>query len=118
MIDYHKLAFWRRAHQLALDIYRVTRSDFPADERFGLTFQIRRAAVSIGSNIAEGSGRRSHRELRRHLMIAAGSASEVEYQLELARDLEMSTDAKLRPLIDTVIEVRRMIYAYADTLND
>lgn len=116
MIDYHTLAFWERGHQLALDVYRLTRTDFPDDERFGLTSQIRRAATSIGSNIAEGSGRRSPKEFHRFLTIAAGSCSEVPYQLELARDLNFTIIDRIQPLIEMTIEVRRTIYAYAAKL--
>lgn len=116
MIDYHTLSFWQRGHQLTQDVYRLSRIDFPQDERFGLTAQVRRAAVSIGSNIAEGTGRRSTKELNRFLMIAAGSCSEVQYQLELARDLEFISPGRTEPLIETAIEVRRTIYSYADKL--
>jgi four helix bundle protein len=75
-----------RARKLAVLIYTVTAS-FPVSERFGLTSQMRRASVSIGSNIAEGCGRRSNRELLAFLFIAMGSASELQFQCELAGDL-------------------------------
>src|SRR5918999_5942219 len=86
MGDYRQLAVWKRAHALALEIYRSTGS-FPDRERYGLVAQLRRAAISIVSNIAEGSGRQSDRELARFLRIARGSACEVECQLLLSRDL-------------------------------
>ena len=77
---------WQRGHELVLAVYQVS-ARFPADERFGVTSQIRRAAVSIPTNIAEGSGRGGDTEFARYLQIALGSASEVEYLLILAKDL-------------------------------
>jgi len=85
MSNYRRLDVWKAAHQLTLQVYRET-ARFPTHERFGLTVQLRRAAVSIGANIAEGSGR-GGKEYARFLMIAAGSASEVEYLLLVATDL-------------------------------
>ena len=86
MGDYRQLSVWKRAHGLALKIYRSTRS-FPDFERYGLVAQMRRAAVSVVSNMAEGSGRQSDRELARFLRIARGSVCEVQCQLLLSRDL-------------------------------
>lgn len=84
MKDFKKLIVWKKAHEMTLNIYRTTKS-FPKDEVYGLTSQLRRAASSIPANIAEGCGRNSDAELARFLQIAAGSASEVEYHLLLAR---------------------------------
>jgi four helix bundle protein len=86
MGDYRELSVWKRAHALALAIYRSTRS-FPDSERYGLVAQLRRAAVSVVSNMAEGSGRQSDRELARFLRIARGSVCEIQCQLLLSRDL-------------------------------
>ena len=86
MRNFHELKVWGKAHRLVLSVYQATRH-FPAEERFGLTLQLRRAAASAPSNIAEGCGREGERELARFLSIAAGSLSEVEYQLLLAHDL-------------------------------
>ena len=86
MGDYRRLLVWKHAHHVALGIYRSTGA-FPDSERYGLVAQLRRAAVSVVSNIAEGSGRQSDRELARFLRIARGSACEVECQLLLSRDL-------------------------------
>src|SRR2546430_6003358 len=82
MKDFRKLQVWEKAHQLALALYQVTAS-FPRDETYGLVSQIRRAAASIPSNIAEGCGRDGDPELSRFCTIARGSASELEYQLLL-----------------------------------
>ena len=78
---------WQKAHGLVLDVYRATAA-FPTEERYGLTAQVRRSAASIATNIAEGCGRDGERELARFLAIAAGSASETEYRILLARDLD------------------------------
>lgn len=86
MQDFRKLRVWQRAHGLTVEIYRVTRA-FPKDELYGLTSQLRRAASSIGANIAEGCGRGGDKEFAQFLQVATGSASEVGYHLLLARDL-------------------------------
>src|SRR3970282_777337 len=86
MRDFKQLQVWQKAHRFVLEVYRHTKS-FPADERYGLVAQVRRASVSIASNIAEGAGREGERELARYLSMAAGSASEAEDQLLLAHDL-------------------------------
>src|SRR5689334_18692896 len=86
MQDARNLVVAEFAHRLAVATYRHTES-FPAAERFGITAQMRRAAVSIASNIAEGCGRRSNRELLQFLYIALGSASELTCQLRIATDL-------------------------------
>ncbi|MFG0250125.1 MAG: four helix bundle protein [Phycisphaeraceae bacterium JB051] len=83
---YEDLVAWQKAYQLVLQVYKVTRS-FPKDEQFGLTSQVRRAAISIPSNIAEGWGRGSRKEYIRFLEIARGSIYELDTQLRLAKDL-------------------------------
>jgi four helix bundle protein len=88
MQDFKKLNVWKKAHVLTLGIYEATKN-FPQDETFGLRSKMRRASSSIGINIAEGCGRSSQTELRRHLRMAQGSACELEYELLLARDLEL-----------------------------
>jgi len=86
MMPYEKLTAWQAAHELALAIYRAT-DGFPASERYGLTSQLRRAAFSVGANIAEGVAKRGNGEFRRFLDIAIGSLSEMSYALRLAKDL-------------------------------
>ena len=86
MRDYKKIAAWQRADQLTLDVYKRTLA-FPHDERFALTSQLRRAAYSVPSNIAEGSGRGTKKEYLRFLHIALASLKETEYFLLLSRDL-------------------------------
>lgn len=108
MRDFRSLKVWEKSHFLALEVYRHSQ-DFPADERFGLTAQIRRAATSIPANIAEGCGRSGNRELARYLGIAMGSASELEYHLILARDLELMMDESYLELSRRTREVKRML---------
>lgn len=116
MRDFKELKVWHKAHQLVLDIYQQTRS-FPTDERFGLTAHLRKSATSIPSNIAEGSGRQSEKEFARFLSIAAGSASETEYQLLLARDLNyIGSDFHAR-LDAQVNEVKRMLNSFIQRLT-
>jgi four helix bundle protein len=110
MQDFQKLTVWQEAHQLALGIYQMT-VKFPADERFGLTNQIRRASVSIPANIAEGSGRDSGADFLRFLHIAMGSASEVEYFLILASDLGFISQTHYTELRDRLLRTKRMLNA-------
>ncbi len=86
MQDYRKLRSWEFAHELALDIYQVT-TIFPETEKYGLVFQLRRAAASVPTNLAEGCAKNSAADLARLIQIAMGSISEVSYLLLLAKDL-------------------------------
>jgi len=108
MRDFRELKVWARAHELTLAIYRIT-AEFPGDERYGLTSQLRRSAASIPANIAEGCGRDSDREFARFLRIASGSASETSYHLMLARDLQILAPETFRELASMVDETRRMM---------
>ena len=108
MKDFRNLLVWEKAHQLTLAIYKNTKS-FPKEELFGLTSQIRRASISIPSNIAEGCGRSSDAELARFCQISMGSASEVEYQILLANDLKYLQNDVFNNLFDKIIEVKKML---------
>jgi four helix bundle protein len=108
MQDFRNLKVWQRAHQLVLDLYAATRP-FPTDERYGLTSQMRRAAMSVATNIAEGCGRGSDQDFARFLQIAMGSASEVEYLLLLARDLKLLDEPRFAALDSHCKEVKRML---------
>jgi len=114
--DFKQLKVWQKAHQLVLDVYRHTR-DFPKQERYGLTAHLLKSATSIPSNIAEGCGRKGDAELARFLSIAAGSASETEYQLLLARDLSYLQEAHHHDLDAQVNEVKRMLNAFIQRLT-
>ena len=98
-----------------LDVYEHTRA-FPAEERFGLTAQLRRAAVSVPSNIAEGAGRDSEREFARFLSMAAGSASEAECELLLARDLGYLAVEAHERLDVQINEIKKMLNSFMQTL--
>ena len=108
MKDFKDLRVWEKAHSMTIGVYKATK-EFPREELFGITSQMRRAASSIGANIAEGTGRRSDGELTRYLHIARGSAAELEYHLLLARDLDLLSIAKFDSLRRQVDEVQRML---------
>lgn len=108
MRDFNNLKVWQKAHQLTLATYAAT-SGFPASETYGLTSQLRRAASSIPTNIAEGCGRDSDAELARFLAISMGSGNEVEYLLRLCRDLDYLTEEAYLSLRDQALETKRML---------
>ena len=108
MQSFRNLKVWEKAHVLTLDVYKSSKS-FPRDEQYGLTSQMRRSSASIGANIAEGCCRKGDTELGRFLQIAMGSASELEYHLLLARDLEVMKSLDYQRLSCEVIEVKRML---------
>ena len=116
MRDFRRLKLWEKAHQLTLAVYRVSRA-CPVEERYGLTRDLRRSAASVPTNIAEGCGRETERELGRFMSIAAGSASEAEYQLLLAHDLEYLAPDVYRDLHSRVTETRRMLSAFMQKLT-
>jgi S23 ribosomal protein. len=116
MGDFKDLKVWQRARRFAGLIYWVT-DGFPPKEQYGLTAQIRRAAVSIMSNLAEGSGRGSDRELLRFVRIALGSSREVESHLILAHDLHFAELERLQALRQEAEEIRRMLARLAQRLN-
>ena len=97
MRDFKELKVWQRSHRLVLGVYRAT-GGFPREETYGLTAQLRRCAASIPANIAEGCGRSGEAELGRFMLIAMGSASELEYHLLLARDLGYLDDRDYQEL--------------------
>lgn len=116
MRDFKELKVWHKAHRFVIDAYKHSRG-FPADERFGLTAHLRKSAISVPSNIAEGCGREGDRELSRFLSIAAGSASESEYQLLLARDLGYLEPDEHQALDNQVNEIKRMLRSFIRTLS-
>lgn len=108
MRDYKKLNVWGKAHELAIVIYKTT-ANFPKDELYGISSQMRRASVSIASNIAEGCGRKGDSELSYFVQISLGSSNELEYQILLAHDLQFINDELFNNLSDQVDHVRRML---------
>src|SRR5437764_373401 len=106
--NYRKLIVWQKARALAKCVYRET-ARFPRVEMFGLTQQMRRAAISVLSNIAEGQGRYSRRDCRRFLLIARGSATELEAQIVISADLEYLNGMAAKELENRTTEVCRML---------
>ncbi len=116
MRNYKDLQVWQKAHRLTLDVYNCTRN-FPVEERYGLTSQIRRSSASIAANLAEGCGRRSDREMARFVQIAMGSGAELSYHLLLARDLSLLNTSSYDRLHSEAIEVMRMLSAFSERLR-
>ena len=110
MKDFRDLRVWQAAHHLTLAIYKMT-SQFPRQELYGLTSQIRRCSASVAANIAEGCGRRGNADFHRFLQIAAGSASELDYHLLLAHDLHFVGDVDYQKLATSLGQLRRMLSA-------
>ena len=116
MRDFKTLQVWEKSHALTLAVYRTT-TDFPQNEIYGLTSQIRRASASIPANLAEGCGRNGNAELTRFCYISMGSASELEYHLLLAHDLGFLQDATYAELEPSVTEVKRMLASFIKRLT-
>lgn len=114
--DYEKLIVWQKAMDLVVVIYRVTRS-FPREEQFGLTSQIRRAAISVPSNIAEGCRRSTQKDFSHFLIIALGSASEADTQLKLAKRLGLIGDADYNEVDGLLDEILRMLNKLIERFN-
>ena len=108
MQRFTELKVWQRSHALTLEIYRITAS-FPKSERYGLTSQLRRAATSVPTNIAEGSKRQSRIEYARFLNMAEGSLAEVEYLLMLSRDLGLLERKTAASTLAEADEIARML---------
>ncbi len=116
MRDFRELKVWQKAHELTLSVYKGT-ACFPRVELYGLTAQLRRASVSISANISEGAGKNSRPDFARYLQIALGSASEVEYELLLARDLRYLDQKGYDELATSVVEVKRMLTGFIQYLS-
>lgn len=108
MRDFRELQVWAKAHALTLAVYHDT-ANFPKEERYGLTSQIRRCCASIPANIAEGCGKRSNPEFHRFLQMASGSGSELDYHLLLAHDLHFLSEQEYEELYTVLVQVRRML---------
>ena len=106
--NFDKLLVWQRAHSLVLKIYEVTNS-FPKEEIRGLTSQIRRAAVSVPSNIVEGKARGSRKDFKRFLLIARGSLEEVKYQSLLAKELKYMNEEQYEEITVMIEDVGRLL---------
>ncbi len=115
--NYKELKVWQKSYQLCLEIYRIT-VKFPKEEKYGLTSQIRRSAVSIPSNIAEGYGRKTTLDYTRMLYISYGSVCELETQVLLAGDLDLIEKGELSTLNKDIAEIERMLKALIKSLEN
>jgi four helix bundle protein len=109
MHNLKELKIWNKAIDLTVEVYKVTEK-FPKEETYGLTSQIRRAAVSVPSNISEGAGRNTKGEFKQFLGIANGSSYEVQTQLIISNRLNLIDDVTLEPLLNKIDEIQKMNY--------
>ena len=114
---FEDLVVWQRSMALVRDLYRISGS-FPSDERFGLVAQLRRAAVSVPSNIAEGHERHTTREFIRFISTAEGSLAELRTQLRIACELGYCSAPSVQPTFDEMMEIKRMLNALRRSLNE
>ena len=116
MRDFRKYEVWQLSHQITLKIYTSTKN-FPREELFGLTSQIRRSFASIGYNISEGSGRNSDKEFANFINIALGSSNEAENQLILAKDLGYINELDFNNLLEELILLKKKLVSLWNKLN-
>jgi four helix bundle protein len=110
-MTYKKLKVWQKADELAFEVYAITKK-FPRDEAFGITSQLRRAALSVPTNIVEGYARNGDRELARFISISLGSLAEVEYLLSFAERLDYFDDDEFSRLENLRAEVGRLLWTF------
>lgn len=115
MHNYKNLNVWQKAVELSTSIYSLT-GDFPHEERYGLISQMRRASISIASNIAEGAGRNSSKEFNQLLSIAYGSCYELSTQLLIAKNLQFFSDSDYVEIDEKITEIQKMIYRLKENL--
>lgn len=115
--DYKDLKVWQKSISLANDLYKITEK-FPKEEQFGLTNQLRRAVVSISSNIAEGSGRETSKDFAHFVSIAKGSLREIETQLIIANNLDFIDSDKLSDLQEEITELDKMLFGLRKSLKE
>jgi four helix bundle protein len=116
MHRFEELKIWQKAMDITENCYRVS-ENFPKEEKYGLTSQLRRSAVSIPSNISEGAGRNTNGEFKQFLGIANGSSYELLTQLYLSKRLNLITEEKVRPIIIKILEVTKMNYSLQKSLK-
>lgn len=109
------LKIWQKSIELTKAVYLLV-SELPSDGKFGLTSQIKRSAISIPSNIAEGAGRNSQKEFKHFLSIANGSTYELQTQLILVIELSLISKDKVQPIVELCIEIQKMNYAFQQKL--
>jgi four helix bundle protein len=116
MHNYRELRIWQRSMNFVARIYEVSAS-FPAEERYGLTSQLRRCAVSIPSNISEGAGRATNVQFKRFLEYSMGSINEAQTQIELARRFKYISDDICGQLLDEALQIYKMILTFYNSLK-
>ncbi len=114
--NFRELVAWQKAMQLTKEVYVLTKN-FPSIEQYGLVSQIQRAVVSIPSNIAEGAGRPTQKELVHFLSFSLGSAYELETELLLARELDYITEEQSKQINTEVVEVQKLVYSLMKKFN-
>ncbi len=117
MHKFKDLKIWQKAMGITEAVYKLS-SSFPKEEKYGLTSQIRRSAVSIASNIAEGAGRNSNKEFIYFLSIANGSSFELLTQIYLSKRLNLSSEEETKPIINQISEVCNMNYSLQKSLTN
>ena len=116
MHQFKELKVWQKSVELATEVYSST-NNFPSEEKFGITSQIRRSVVSISSNIAEGAGRKTKKEFKLFLNYAYSSCSELETQLIISKNLGFLNPDLLPVLSESINEIQKMIYSLSNSLN-
>ncbi|MEQ9090923.1 MAG: four helix bundle protein [Balneola sp.] len=116
MHQFKELKVWQKSVELATEVYNST-NNFPSEEKFGITSQIRRSVVSISSNIAEGAGRKTKKEFKLFLNYAYSSCSELETQLIISKNLGFLNPDLLPVLSESINEIQKMIYSLSNSLN-
>jgi len=116
MVNYKNYRVWQRSHKMVLTIYELTKS-FPKSEQYGLVSQMNRAAVSVPTNIAEGCGRETQKELVRFLYVASGSSHELDYLVLLSKELGLVKEAKALDIINELDEIKKMLAALIQTIK-
>ena len=116
MRDFKKYDIWQLSHSITLEVYKIT-SNFPKEEIYGLTSQIRRSVASIPTNISEGCGRNSDKEFNQFLNIALGSANETEYLLILSKDLKYISEDLFLDLESKINSIKSKIFKLKEKLN-
>ena len=116
MHNFKNLTVWQRSIDLTAEIYSITKC-FPPDEKYGLTSQIRRSAVSVPSNIAEGAGRKSNKEFKYFLSISTGSIFELETQIIVAHRLDLIDEFIMNDISLKISEIQKMLYGLEESIN-
>ena len=116
MVDYKNYKVWQKSHKLVLDIYQIT-STFPKSEQFNLVSQINRASLPVPTNIVEGCGRETQKELIRFLYISSGSAHELEYLILVSSELNFISTKDSKKLLKKIDEIKKMLFSLIKTIK-